>query len=132
MRMEEVIREVGVDRTGGKVVAAGLGRVRELLPDAPQTGVAVLAGTDLTVPSGRVGEEALRLLDYGLSPADAVRSVTSAAYGYAGIDQGFSVGGPADVVAFDAHPVENPEVLLDPAAVMRAGVVRRGLGRRQR
>lgn len=124
MRMEAVIREVGIDRTGGRVVAAGLDRVRELLRRAPAAGVSVLAGTDLTVPSGRVGVEALRLLDYGLAVEDAVSSATDAAYTYAGLDPGFSVGGSADVVAFDVHPHERPDILLSPSFVMRSGVIR--------
>ncbi len=128
MRMEAVIREVGIERTGGRVVAAGLDRVRALLAGAPAAGVSVLSGTDLTVPSGRVGEEALRLLDYGLGVEDAVRSATDVAYTYAGLDPGFTVGGSADVVAFDVHPYERPDVLLSPSFVMRAGVVRMATG----
>ena len=64
------------------------------------------------------------MLDYGLAVEDAVSSATDAAYIYAGLDPGFSVGGSADVVAFDVHPYERPDILLSPSFVMRSGVIR--------
>jgi imidazolonepropionase-like amidohydrolase len=126
MRMEAVLEEVGRERTGGRVVAEGLDRVRALLPSAPATGVHVLAGSDLVVPSSRVVDEALRMLDYGLSPEASVEAVSTAAYRYAGRSTEFAVGEPADLVAFEVHPHDDPSVLGAPHTVIRAGRVRKG------
>lgn len=128
LRMEAVIEEVGRDRTGGRVVAEGLARVRDLLPMAAALGVHVLAGSDLAVPSSRVASEALRLLDYGLDAPGVVAAVSSTAYRYAGRSDAFDPGEPADLVAFGVHPHDDPTVLTAPRIVVRAGQVRRGVG----
>jgi imidazolonepropionase-like amidohydrolase len=125
LRMEAVVEEVGRERTGGRVVADGLARVRALLPSAAEKGVHVLAGSDLAVPSSRVVSEALRMIDYGLSRQDAVAAVSTAAFRYAGRSAGFEVGEPADLVGFAVHPHDDPTVLGAPVAVIRSGRVRR-------
>lgn len=125
MRMEAVVAHFGVERTAGRVVSEGLDRVRSLLPGARDSGVVVLAGTDLTVPSSQVASEALRLIDYGLTPGGAVAAVTVEGWQAADLDTHFRVGAPADLVSFDRHPVEDPTVLCEPRFVMRAGTVHR-------
>lgn len=126
MRMEAVVAQFGPERTAGRVVSEGLDRVRSLLGGAQATGVTVLAGTDLTMPSARVAEEAIRLIRYGLTPAQAVDAVATAGWRAAGLDEPFTPGASADVVAFDRDPREDPTVLLAPTFVMRAGTVLRG------
>lgn len=125
MRMEAVVAQFGLERTAGRVVSEGLDRVRSLLPHAQDAGVVVLAGTDLTVPTARVAEEAIRLIDYGLTAAQAVETVTTAGRRTAGLDDPFTPGSSADVVAFDRDPRDDPTVLVAPAFVMRAGTVLR-------
>ncbi|MFP5332815.1 MAG: amidohydrolase family protein [Acidimicrobiia bacterium] len=125
MRMEAVVAQFGVERTAGRVVSEGLDRVRSLLPGARDSGVVVLAGTDLTVPSSRVASEALRLIDYGLTPEGAVAALTVDGWRAADLDADFRVGASADLVAFDRHPTEDPTTLCDPVFVMRAGTVYR-------
>lgn len=125
MRMEAVVAQFGPERTAGRVVSEGLDRVRSLLPGAQGAGVVVLAGTDLTMPSSRVAEEAIRLIEYGLSPTQAVEAVTTAGWQAAGVGEPFAPGSPADVVAFDRDPRDDPTVLLAPTFVMRAGTVLR-------
>jgi imidazolonepropionase-like amidohydrolase len=126
LRMEAVVAQFGPERTAGRIVAAGLDRVRALLPTAQARGVKVLAGTDLVVASHRVAEEAARLVDYGLSAIQAVAAVSGAAWDAAGLDTGFAPGTSADVVAFTADPREDIQALLDPTVVMRAGRILRG------
>lgn len=121
LRMEAVIKQFGMERTAGRIVADGLDRVRSLLPTAQSHGVIVLAGTDLIVPTSRVAEEAIRLVQYGLTAEQAVGAVSTDAWNAAGLDAGFSLGSSADLVAFDRHPHEDVAVLGRPAAVMRAG-----------
>lgn len=125
MRMEAVVAQFGLERTAGRVVSEGLDRVRSLLPGAQDAGVVVLAGTDLTMPSSRVAEEAIRLIEFGLTPARAVEAVTTAGWQAAGLGEPFKPGSPADVVAFDRDPRDDPTVLLAPTFVMRAGTVLR-------
>jgi imidazolonepropionase-like amidohydrolase len=125
LRMEAVIEQFGPERTAGRVVAEGLDRVRSLLPLAQAAGVTVLAGTDLIVPSARVADEAIRLVDYGLSPEQALRAVSRDAWGAAGLGVGFAPGGAADLVSFAVDPREEITALRTPPVVIRAGRVLR-------
>jgi len=121
LRMEAVIAQFGPERTAGRVVAEGLDRVRSLLPAAQAAGVRVLAGTDLAIPSHRVADEAIRLVEYGLSPEQALRALSTDAWASAGISSAFDPGSPADLVAFARDPREDMTTLRDPVAVIRAG-----------
>lgn len=122
-QVERVIEQIGPERTGGRVLAEGLERVRSLSPLATQAGVRVLAGSDFGTPQGRIGAEAVGLVEYGFTVEDAVRAVTGAAYDYVGEAFGFEPGFPADVVAFAENPHDRVETLLDPVLVMRRGRV---------
>lgn len=122
-QVERVIRQVGLERTGGKVLSAGLDRVRSLAGLAGAAGVTVLAGSDFGTDQGRIGQEAVGLAEYGFSVEEAVRAVTSAAYEYVGEPYGFVEGMSADVVAFAADPFQRIETLLEPVFVMRRGRV---------
>ncbi|MEX0757294.1 MAG: amidohydrolase family protein [Acidimicrobiia bacterium] len=121
LRMEAVVEQFGMERTAGRIVAEGLDRVRSLLPEAQGHGVTVLAGTDLIIPTARVAEEAIRLVDYGMTAEQAVGAVSADAWNAAGLPAGFAVGTSADLVAFDRHPYEDITVLRHPAAVLRLG-----------
>src|SRR5690606_37931905 len=121
LRIEAVVAQFGLDRTAGKMVSAGLDRVQSLLPSAQAAGVTVLAGTDLVVGSECVADEAIRLVDYGLSPSQAVRAVATDPWRAAGLASGFAPGSPADLVAFSSDPRHDITVLRRPTAVMRAG-----------
>ena len=122
-QVERVIDQVGPERTGGKILRAGLDRVRSLASLASGAGVAVLAGSDFGTPQGQIGAEAVGLVEYGFSHTDAVSAVTVAAYDYVGEPCGFAPGLSADVVAFEHDPHERIETLLDPVFVMRRGRV---------
>jgi imidazolonepropionase-like amidohydrolase len=84
-----------------------------------------LAGTDLTIPSARVAEEAIRLVDYGLSPGQALRAVSTDAWRAAGLGVGFVPGDAADLVSFASDPREDINALCRPTVVIRAGKVLR-------
>ncbi len=119
--VESIIGFLGADSSGGKLLAHGIQNVRELLPEAEQLGVTVLAGTDLAVPHGKVALEAIRLHESGLSKAAAVHAVTRAAYDYLGVVRDFAPGATADVVFVRDDPREHLETLLDPVMVVRSG-----------
>lgn len=121
LRMEAVVAQFGSERTAGRIVSEGLDRVRSLLPSAQAVGVTVLAGTDLIIPTAQVVEEAIRLVDYGLTAPQAVRAVSTGGWEAAGRQKGFRSGDPADFVAYAEDPTVDIAALRRPAAVMRAG-----------
>jgi imidazolonepropionase-like amidohydrolase len=118
---ESIIGFLGAGSTGGKLLAAGIRNVRELLPEAERLGATVLAGTDLAVPHGRVALEAIRLHEFGLSMPAALHAATRAAYDYLGVAREFTPGSIADVVFVRDDPREYLETLLDPAMIIRSG-----------
>ncbi|MCP3993309.1 MAG: amidohydrolase family protein [Actinomycetia bacterium] len=121
--MEGIRDMLGAESSGGRLFAEGLVNVRELLAGAPETGVSVLAGTDLEVPHGGIATEALRMAEYGLAAADVVHATTAAAYAYLGSNHGFEPGGHADVLFFDADPREDVSVLERPVLGLRHGEI---------
>jgi imidazolonepropionase-like amidohydrolase len=121
--VEMLVAMLGADSSGGKLLNEGLGRVRDLLPDAAARGVSVLAGTDLSVPHGRVAVEAERMVDYGMAPEDAVSAITGAAYDYLGRPTPLRPGAAADVLCLPGDPREDITLLQQPAFVMRLGTV---------
>jgi imidazolonepropionase-like amidohydrolase len=89
-----------------------------MIPRARELGVTVLASTDRKLT---VADEVIRFVSYGLGPADAFATATSAARRFLGLD-GPRPGGPADVVTYAEDPREEPEVLKEPVAILRRGV----------
>ena len=119
-RMELMLGLLGAESSGGKLMAAGLANLRELLPAVPE-GLVVLAGTDLATRPGDVATEVAALVTYGLDPRRAVDGASVDARRYTGRSPGFRPGEPADAVFYPADPYEDPGVLARPAAVIRAG-----------
>lgn len=103
--MEMLADQLGPASSGGRLLAEGLGNVRRLLPHAVAAGVAVMAGTDLALPHGAVADEAERMIAYGMSEADAVAALTTAAREYLA-GPAFEIGQPADFT-----------LVSDPAAI---------------
>ena len=91
---------------------------RALLAPAVVQGVTVLAGTDT---AGPITAEIALLIDYGLTPEQALRAATTDARDYLGLPS-LDEGAVADVVTFEADPREDPSVLAEPAAVLLGGV----------
>lgn len=123
--VETLVEVLGADSSGGRLLREGLGRLRDLLPGAPRRGVAVLAGTDLSLPHERLAVEAVRMVDYGMRAVDAVRSITSTAYSYLGRPAPLGPGGAADLIAVDGDPRDDITLLQRPRLVMRRGRVLR-------
>jgi imidazolonepropionase-like amidohydrolase len=114
---------LGADSSGGRMFQEGLERIRNNLPIAEALGVTVLAGTDMAVPHGKVAVEAQRLHEYGLSAAGAVAATSTSAYEYVGRPVRPAPGDEADVVFFERNPVDDVDVLGDPALIIRRGRV---------
>ena len=94
-----------------------LANYRAMIPTAHRLGVTLLAGTDTV---GTVVDEVRQLIDYGLSPLDALRAATTAARAFLG-RPALTDGAPADLVTFEDDPREDPDVLRWPVAVVLGG-----------
>ncbi|HEX8026438.1 MAG TPA: amidohydrolase family protein [Candidatus Limnocylindrales bacterium] len=94
-----------------------LANYRAMLPVARRLGVPILAGTDT---AGTIADEVGSLVEYGLEPADALRSATTVGRVFLG-EPGLDDGAAADVVTFDDDPRDDPDVLRRPAAVVLRG-----------
>jgi imidazolonepropionase-like amidohydrolase len=127
--MEGLVELLGADSSGGRLIAGGLDRLRELLPEARKLGVTVLAGSDLSYAHGAIAGEAIRLAAYGMDAEDAVWALTAAAREYLGLPAGLHAGYPADAVFLAADPRYDLGTLGSPALVMRRGNVVPGPGR---
>jgi imidazolonepropionase-like amidohydrolase len=122
--MEGVRDQLGPSSSGGRLFDEGLQNLRDLIVGAPAAGVTVLCGTDLHLRHGEVAREAVRLVDYGLTPEQSTEAISEAAYRYLGqAGRDFRIGLPADVVFFDRHPHEDISVLTRPVLALRHGRV---------
>ena len=89
--------------------------VREMIPDAQQAGVGLLAGSDsganeYSVPGFSLHDELAELVNAGLTPMQALQSATLNAARYLGITDAFGtveVGKIADLVLLDGNPLED-------------------------
>jgi imidazolonepropionase-like amidohydrolase len=108
---------VGADAERERRVAAIRERLGHLLPRAAALGVTVMAGTDVV---GSVHREVALLIELGLPPAGALAAASTSARAFLGLAD-FQPHQPADVVAYDQDPREDPEVLARPAAVVARG-----------
>ncbi|GLZ36635.1 amidohydrolase family protein [Actinokineospora sp. NBRC 105648] len=86
---------------------------------AHEAGVTVLAGTDSS-PFGAVADEVEWLVRAGLPRAAAVGAASWTARSWLGLP-GIEAGAPADIVAYDADPRVEPDVLRRPKQVVLRG-----------
>ncbi|MDP9495043.1 MAG: amidohydrolase family protein [Actinomycetota bacterium] len=121
LRMEAVIRQLGAESTGGRLLREGIDNVARMLDTAVEAGVFVLAGTDLAVGTRAVAAEAIRLWELGMSPARVVGAVSNAGFKATGRADAFEVDTPANVVLYSEDPRADPRVLAHPLHVVRLG-----------
>ena len=74
----------GVPGPMGDVIRAAIASLRETIPVAFELGVPILAGTDEAGP-GRIGLELGRLVEMGLTPAQANEAASSGALRFFGL-----------------------------------------------
>ena len=99
---------------------------RAAVSGAAKAGVPVALGTDAgggSVRHGRVAREVELMIECGLSPHAALQAGTSVAARLLGVpDRGtIAVGQVADMVLFDANPLDDPAALRLVAAVFQGG-----------
>ena len=95
-----------------------LERAGETVARAVASGVTILAGTDT---AGSIGDEIRYLIDFGLSPTQALRAASTAARDFLGLSS-LEDGAPADVVTFETDPREDPAALAHLTAVVLGGI----------
>jgi imidazolonepropionase-like amidohydrolase len=117
--IETALADVG-DRDD-RGLAAAVQKHRQLVVQAADAGVTLLAGTD-SRPHGQITDEIGALVAAGLRPVDALAAASWAARAYlrwAGLEP----GAPADAVVYDEDPRADLSQLGNPAAVVLRGRV---------
>ena len=93
---------------------------------AVEAGATIVYGTDAGVyPHGQNAKQFSRMVRFGMTPLQAIQSATVTAADVMGL--GYEVGKieagyAADFVAVKGNPLENIELLEEPAAVIKGGV----------
>jgi len=123
LRMHEVLAEMRPGSSGAEVLGQGIDNVSRLLPIASELGVTVLAGSDLAIDVGDIGREVAALNALGLPIEDAVAGASYRGRSALGIPSALGPGTPADLVAFDVDPTEDPQILAEPRLVIAGGEV---------
>lgn len=104
-------------------VAAG----KESLLKAYKAGVNIAAGTDSGTPFNLHGNTALEyklMIEYGISPIDALTFLTINGARQIGVDNEYGsieVGKYADIIAVNENPLENPDTLFNVEGVLKKG-----------
>jgi imidazolonepropionase-like amidohydrolase len=99
---------------------------RDAFRRALRTGVRIACGTDAGTPfnpHGNATEELVRMVEWGMTPLRAMRSATSDAaellrLPHVGV---VAEGAAADLVLYEANPMDAIEAVRTPAAVWRDG-----------
>jgi imidazolonepropionase-like amidohydrolase len=98
-----------------------------------RTGVKIACGTDAGTPfnpHGNTLNEIVRMVEWGMTPLQAMRSATSNAAELLRLsDVGMvAEGAAADLVLFDSNPIEDIGSVLEPALVIKDGEIVAGSG----
>jgi imidazolonepropionase-like amidohydrolase len=91
-------------------------------------GVRIACGTDAGTPFNPHGNtlfEIVRMVEWGMTPLQAMRSATSSAAALLRLDGVGTVaeGAAADLVLFGSNPLEGIEAVLEPALVLKGGEI---------
>ena len=102
---------------------------KEAFVRSRRAGVRIACGTDAGTPHnphGSAPQEVVRMVDWGLTPAAALRAATSEAAALLRLPGAGSIapGMVADLVAWHANPLDDVTSLFTPGAVMAGGIVR--------
>ena len=100
---------------------------RESFTRAHRAGVKLVFGTDSAVyPHGDNARQLSRMVQFGMSPIEAIRSATIDAAALLGVDDvtgRLAVGLSADLIAVTGNPLEDLKLLEDVQFVMKGGEV---------
>ncbi len=100
-------------------------RQRETFRDAHRAGVPMVFGTDngAVFPAGQNALQFAKMVEWGMTPAEAIRTATTNAAAALGRDDvgAIAVGRWGDIVAVDGDPLADVRVLEHPVAVIKGG-----------
>ena len=100
---------------------------RESFRKAHRAGVRIAFGTDAAVfPHGQNARQFSRMVQFGMTPLEAIRSATLEAAELLGTDadvRPLKVGKYADLIAVDGNPLENVSLLEKVGVVVKGGRV---------
>ena len=107
---------------------AVLGFAQDTFRRVMRAGVRYACGTDAGTPfnpHGSATRELIRMIEWGMAPLVALQSATANAADLLRVPTIGSVeeGKDADVVVWPGDPLDDPQVLLSPDVVMKAGQV---------
>jgi len=98
---------------------------RDNFRKAFKAGVKMVFGSDAGVmPHGQAGKQFATMVQYGMTPLDAIRAATltaSQALGKEGDVGQIATGRFADMVAVEGDPLGNVRLLEKPSAVIKGG-----------
>jgi imidazolonepropionase-like amidohydrolase len=118
-----MIREMGAPNEVIRMIDEALDHQPQVLRDAVDAGVTVLAGTDAGMgPHGAIRREIELLLGAGLEPEVALGGASWVARAFLGLP-GIEEGAPADLVAFASDPLMDDAVLARPQVVLLDGAL---------
>jgi imidazolonepropionase-like amidohydrolase len=112
-------------RKGEQPEPQGIQRKRATFKAALDAGVTILSGSDIGVfPHGENARELELMVDYGMKPADALKSATSIAGQVLHMNIGWvKPGYLADLVAVEGDPTQDIAALRKVKFVMKAGTI---------
>lgn len=93
-------------------VAAAGEHYRHHMPFALRAGVTLMTGSDALTS---VAEDVVTMVQYGLTPGEALDAATVSARRFLGVEEG------DDLVTYHTDPLADPSVLASPAAVVLRG-----------
>lgn len=120
----EAISQYSGWKKGSGPEPAGITRKRESFKAAMAAGVTILSGSDVGVfPHGDNAREIELMVDYGMSPVNALKAATSVAGKVLHMDIGTVKSGMfADLIAVQGNPTTDISAIRNVKFVMKAGV----------
>ena len=120
------LKQLAAPREVVRRTAEAVGRHAATVRGAWEAGVTVLAGTDAgVVAHGLVHREVGLLGAAGIPIEHALAAASWRAREFLGLPA-IGEGAPADLVAFDRNPLEDPSVLAEPSLIVLDGIVVKG------
>jgi imidazolonepropionase-like amidohydrolase len=109
----------------GQPESPGMARKRASFKAALEAGVTILSGSDVgTFPHGENAREIERMVDYGMSPVDALKAATSVAGRVLHLEIGeVKPSMLADLIAVQGNPTKDISAIRQVKFVMKGGVI---------